>query len=156
MGNSILAANGAAGEGRDVRGSLHSLGGNVIGDSSRAAVTREPDVSDRAGRASAPIDPKLEPLGPNPPGSTRTHALRPDSPAVDNGVPGLCAAVDQRGAERFSSGRDGGRRCDSGAYELTRWTGEFIVQIAIAAAVLLGVSIALAVYSRSRRHGQTA
>ena len=59
------------------------------------------------------IDPKLGALQDNG-GSTYTHALTTDSPAIDAGNPAGCIgsdgllATDQRGALRFG-------RCDMGA-----------------------------------------
>lgn len=57
------------------------------------------------------VDPLLGPLADNG-GPTETHALLPDSPAIDlaNCIPGI--AVDQRGVMRPQ-----GARCDSGAFE---------------------------------------
>lgn len=78
-------------------------------------------------------DPGLGPLADNG-GSTKTHALRPDSPAVDAGDPAIPAAdpdpeADQRGRSRVEGGR-----VDIGAVELdqasridsawTHWTDE--------------------------------
>jgi hypothetical protein len=61
-------------------------------------------------------DPLLGPLQANG-GSTWTHALPPDSPAIDAGNPG-CSGVDQRGVPRPQDGNeDGTPVCDIGAYE---------------------------------------
>jgi CSLREA domain-containing protein/uncharacterized repeat protein (TIGR01451 family)/uncharacterized protein (TIGR03382 family) len=50
-------------------------------------------------------------------GGTPTHALVPDSPAIDAGSSG-CPAVDQRGASRPKDGNaDGIPACDVGAFE---------------------------------------
>ncbi|WJN61268.1 CSLREA domain-containing protein [Pseudomonas sp. SO81] len=50
-------------------------------------------------------------------GTTPTHALRRNSPAIDAGV-GSCASVDQRGLRRPREGNgDGLAVCDLGAYE---------------------------------------
>ena len=58
-------------------------------------------------------NPHLMPVGDNG-GPTRTHALRPDSPAIDSGnnIPGL--HFDQRGS---GFPRVNGPRADIGAYE---------------------------------------
>ena len=56
------------------------------------------------------VDPMLEPLADNG-GSTMTHALPANSPAVDAAT-GDCPATDQRG-----EARPGGSDCDLGAYE---------------------------------------
>lgn len=45
-------------------------------------------------------------------GKTETHALLPNSPALDAGHPTACAGTDQRGVQRPS-----GAACDIGAYE---------------------------------------
>lgn len=56
-------------------------------------------------------DPRLSPLANNG-GPTETHALQPDSPAVDLGDPATCLATDQRGEARDDWA------CDIGAFEL--------------------------------------
>jgi hypothetical protein len=56
----------------------------------------------------------IEPLALNPPGTTRTHALLPNSPAVNHIPAGSCVETeDQRGVHRPQ-----GAGCDVGAYEL--------------------------------------
>jgi hypothetical protein len=65
----------------------------------------------------SPVDPKLGPLKWNG-GSTFTHALKPDSPAIDAGSPDDCEPVDQRGISRLIDGNgDGTKICDIGAFE---------------------------------------
>jgi hypothetical protein len=62
-------------------------------------------------------DPRLAPLASNA-GLTQTHALLPDSPAIDAGDPAACPATDQRGVQRPLDGdADGTVACDVGAYE---------------------------------------
>jgi hypothetical protein len=56
-------------------------------------------------------DPRLGPLADNG-GDTLTHALLPDSPAIDAGDPASCLPTDQRGAARDDWA------CDIGAYEV--------------------------------------
>jgi hypothetical protein len=56
-------------------------------------------------------DAKLAPLG-NYGGATATHALLPDSPAINNGDNTNAAATDQRGFTRIVGGT-----IDIGAYE---------------------------------------
>jgi len=59
-------------------------------------------------------------------GATQTHALKPNSPAIDHGNAGGCVdeqnvvlTTDQRGQPRPVDGDgSGGKRCDPGAYEL--------------------------------------
>jgi CSLREA domain-containing protein len=87
-----------------------NLGDTIFGD------TR----FDQVGTPQALLDPRLGPLADN--GGlieTHTHALRPDSPAIDRGT-GLttdtffsCPKTDQRGETR-----PGGSACDVGAFEL--------------------------------------
>ena len=57
-------------------------------------------------------NPALGPLAKNG-GRTETHALPPNSPALDHGDASLCPAIDQRGVARPQ-----GSGCDIGAYEL--------------------------------------
>lgn len=63
------------------------------------------------------VDPQLGPLKYNG-GSTRTHALKKGSPAIDAGYPSDCESVDQRGVLRPIDGNlDGTANCDIGAFE---------------------------------------
>jgi hypothetical protein len=65
----------------------------------------------------APVDPKLGPLKWNG-GLTFTHALKPDSPAIDAGWSDFCESEDQRGVSRLIDGNgDGATNCDIGAFE---------------------------------------
>jgi CSLREA domain-containing protein len=68
-------------------------------------------TTDLAGTPASPIDPKLTPLGDHG-GPTPTHALLPDSPAIDLGPGAGCLPADQRG--RMRPAESG---CDSGAVE---------------------------------------
>ncbi len=69
----------------------------------------------------------LEPLAMNG-GLTPTHALLPESPALDIVPPdAVCPDDDQRGTERPEDGdRDGEARCDAGSFELS---GPTVVEI---------------------------
>jgi PKD repeat protein len=63
-------------------------------------------------------NPKLGPLQGNG-GPTWTHALRPDSPAIDAGDDSQCPPTDQRGMPRPQDGNgDRVANCDIGSYEL--------------------------------------
>lgn len=63
------------------------------------------------------IDPELGPLKYNG-GTTFTHALKSNSPAIDAGWADSCLSVDQRGVLRPVDGDlDGTANCDIGAFE---------------------------------------
>jgi len=90
-------------------------GGNLVGDSSGCDFVST--ASDQIGTPSSPIDPLLGPLALNGE-PTPTHALLPDSPAIDASA-GTCALTDQRGFQRPIDGDSNGDPvCDSGAFEL--------------------------------------
>lgn len=96
----------------DVLGAFTSGGGNVIGSVAGGTGFGGTDVLPAPG---ATLDAKLLPLAVNAPGTTPTHAPRPNSPALD--AAGGCAAgvsTDQRGLSRPR-----GAACDTGAYEYT-------------------------------------
>ena len=105
--NTVLANNDDKNCG-GTSGNWSSLGHNLSSDSSCAFV--------QAGDQQA-VDPMLGPLVDNG-GRTPTHALRPDSPAIDTGSVTACPASDQRGVARpFDGDGDGVGVCDKGAYE---------------------------------------
>ncbi len=65
-------------------------------------------------------NPTLLPLG-DYGGSTQTHGLSLNSPAIDAGSPTTCPATDQRGITRPQDGDgDATATCDIGAFELVR------------------------------------
>jgi len=124
----IVANNGAAGDCHHNDTGVDTLGSNLDTDD-----TCDFDHGDDLPDANA----KLDLLASNQPGSTQTHALQFDSPAVDAVEPasqlfvqaefllvGLvelptCPATDQRGITRPQDGdSDGVAVCDIGAYEL--------------------------------------
>jgi len=102
--NSILANNTATISGTDCYISLTSSGNNVIGSTSGCTIpTASGDQFN--------VNPLLGPLQDNG-GSTLTHALLPNSPAIDAGDNATCEATDQRSVVRPQ-----GAACDIGAYE---------------------------------------
>jgi parallel beta-helix repeat protein len=110
MRNSIVAGNRAI-MGPDISGTLISDGYNLIQHGSDAMITNGGTASsDLTG-----ISPIVGPLQNNS-GSTKTHALLPDSPAIDKIPRNVCnlnaISSDQRGTKRPQ-----GSACDIGAYE---------------------------------------
>jgi predicted outer membrane repeat protein len=69
-------------------------------------------------------DPLLLPLADNG-GFSMTHAIKPNSPAIDNGNDAVCPELDQRGTKRIDGNKDGTVRCDIGAYE-----SSIVIQVA--------------------------
>lgn len=108
--NSIIAINfGSVGVGADCVGTFNSVGNNLIGTNDGCIGFTNGVNGDIVGTNTAPIDPRLSPLAMHG-GNTRTHALRPKSPALDAG--NACEPKDQRGVTRPQ-----GPRCDIGSYE---------------------------------------
>lgn len=126
--NTIVAENNAGGLGPDCTGQLTSLGNNLIGNGDFCAFAAA--TGDLVGFGGGEIDPQLGPLAFNG-GSTPTHALSPNSPAIDQGNPAGCVdaggqllAADQRGEVRPTDGDgDGDSRCDMGAFEAAPLSG---------------------------------
>lgn len=114
--NSILADNVIDCESSGTYGIFMSAGYNIIGNGDNCPITGI--TGDQIGTSTAPIYPMLSPLQDNG-GSTLTHALLENSPALDTGNPAApgsgnvtCLAADQRG-----NPRPVGNACDVGAYE---------------------------------------
>lgn len=106
--NSIIAGNSfipdsTSPSGPDVRGTVRSLGHNILGDRSGSFWTS-------AAGDQFNIDARLAPLADNG-GPTLTHALLTNSPAIDAGQTTVTA--DQRGVRRPQGAAD-----DIGAFEL--------------------------------------
>jgi hypothetical protein len=95
--------------GSNCYGAIADRGHNVVSDAS-CGFTQPTSMSG--------IDPLLAPLALNAPGMTRTHALKPGSPAIGAGPTtvgdGGCPPSDQRGVSRIAYARS----CDVGAYEI--------------------------------------
>ncbi len=123
--NSLVAGNAATEKegGNDCLGSYVSDGYNLIGDGTGCEFLAVA-TGNLVGTGKARIDPRLLPLAYHG-GPTPTHALLPDSPALDAGSPrpfaigtAYCQAHDQRGQKRSLDGNaDGEARCDIGAVE---------------------------------------
>jgi hypothetical protein len=109
--NTILAGNSAA-DGPDIRGSIASLGHNLVGNTQGASGLHATDMLN--------ANPLLGPLHDNG-GLTSTHALLSGSPAINAGDPAAVAGAggvpsfDQRGALFTRVYAD---RIDIGAFEL--------------------------------------
>ena len=104
--NTIVAGN----EGGDCGGPMQpTSGGHNLEGKSTCGLAGPGDLTE--------TDPRVGPLADNG-GPTATHALLPDSPAIDAGADCPPPAVDQRGVERPIDGNgDGVAACDIGAYE---------------------------------------
>lgn len=109
IGNSIVTQSGEGGNCFNNEGILNSLGHNLeSGDS----------CGFNAGGDLMNMPSFLGPLQANG-GLTPTHALLPESPAIDAGSNTDCPAFDQRGFARPADGNlDGSLVCDIGAFEL--------------------------------------
>jgi hypothetical protein len=115
--NTLIAGNfrGATGTTPDdVFGHLNPSGdNNLIGDGTGMTGLVNGVHGNQVGTADHPIDPRLGPLADNG-GPTLTHALLPDSPAIDAGNNTYATDFDQRG-EGFP--RIAGGIIDIGAFE---------------------------------------
>lgn len=105
LANSLVAAQASGTDCAREGGTILSNGHNLDSDNSCELTA----AGDRPG-----TDPRLGPLQVNGPGTTATHALLPDSPAIDGVIdPARCTVTtDQRGVTRPQ-----GPLCDIGAYE---------------------------------------
>ena len=108
--NTIIAGNSAASGSPDCSGTMISQGHNLVQDTSGCTIT-----GDLTGNITGQ-DPLLGPLADNG-GPTLTHALDPNSPAIDSGDDSVLGAplnltTDQRGLSRLH-----GAHVDIGAYE---------------------------------------
>ncbi|HEY9668863.1 MAG TPA: filamentous hemagglutinin N-terminal domain-containing protein, partial [Coleofasciculaceae cyanobacterium] len=92
-------------------------GNNLIGVTDGSQGLYDPNNASFLGSLANPIDPRLAPLANNG-GPAPTHALLPDSPAINAGSNTVAAAIDQRGGQRVG-GLNSGANVDIGAYEAT-------------------------------------
>jgi len=115
--NSIVSGNtdGAATKANDCSGDVTSDGNSLVFDQTGCNLTAG------TGDLPAGTDPRLRPLANNG-GSTKTHALRPGSPARNAGA--ACLSPDQRGVPRSLGGA-----CDIGAYELVTCFGRIVNRV---------------------------
>ena len=106
LSNTIVATNVANRSGNDLSGTFNTVENSLIGDTLGATITTS--TNNLTG-----VDPGLFALG-DYGGDTQTHALRPDSPALNAGNNALATGLttDQRGATRIFDGT-----VDIGAYE---------------------------------------
>jgi CSLREA domain-containing protein len=111
--SSLVADNAAPGGSRqDVSGTIESQGFNLIEDPSGLTI-----VGLATGNIIG-VDPKIGPLADNG-GPTPTHALLPNSPAIDSAGLTNTPPTDQRGFGRPTDGDgDGMVRADIGAFEV--------------------------------------
>jgi len=129
IGNTIIAGNGPAGNGPDLKNVLFtpptyvSEGHNLIGNAED--VTTFTALGDQTGSTASPLDPHLGPLADNG-GPTMTHALLTNSTALDAGDNALAEdqtdnplTTDQRGAQRIADSPDADSTAtiDIGAFE---------------------------------------
>jgi len=125
VGNSIVADNTATNSEPDVgrndpnNAPITDNGNNLIGIDTTGVFT----TSTLVGNLANPLDPQLTPLG-DYGGTTQTHALTPNSPALDGGNNALTAGLntDQRGATRIINGK-----VDIGAFEAQGFTLNAVV-----------------------------
>ncbi len=125
MRNTLVARNGGAGA-PDLFGSFTSLGHNLVGNGDGSSGFVNGANGDKVGTAGSPIDPLLNALG-SYGGLTQTHALKPNSPALDAGDNALALdpnngtlTTDQRGAgfaRIAASAGSGTATVDIGAFE---------------------------------------
>ncbi len=109
--NTIVAGNndnGGTNTHPDISGTFTNQGNNLIGKNNGSVGF---PTGSLVGTIATPVNHLLDALADNG-GTTHTHALSENSPAIDAGNPATCAAHDQRGVARTI-----GAACDIGAYE---------------------------------------
>jgi len=115
--NTMISGNtdGAPTKANDCSGPVTSNGNSLVRDHTNCTYTAGP------GDLAAGTHPRLRPLANNG-GPTKTHALRPGSPARNAGA--ACLSPDQRGVPRSLGGA-----CDIGAYELVTCFGRIVNRV---------------------------
>jgi len=103
INSTIIAGNldndSSDGNNPDVSGTFTTTLFNLIGDGSGSTSFTNGVNGNKVGTSTTPLDPKLSSLQNNG-GSTPTHALLNDSPAIDAANPNANVTVDQRGVAR--------------------------------------------------------
>ena len=110
--SSIIAQNSGDGDLVADNGATFSGNNNIIGNGDNAGTIN--GTSNQVGTAASPVDPLLEALADND-GTTQTHALQENSPAIDAGAG---QSADQRGVAASDGDGDGSVQIDIGAFEL--------------------------------------
>jgi filamentous hemagglutinin family protein len=97
---------------------ITSQGYNIIGHSGSSGTRGTINTLTTDKTPTETIGNIIRPLG-NYGGSTQTHALVANSPAIDAGDPTSTLTTDQRGGQRGNAGLNSGSRIDIGSYEAT-------------------------------------
>jgi hypothetical protein len=122
LNNTIVAGNtsATASSSPDFRGEVSSTSSfNIIGNGLGTTGITNGTNGNQVGTSASQIDARLAPLADNG-GATQTHALLPDSPAIDKGI-SFGLTTDQRGFARpvdlvaYTNAADG---ADIGAFEV--------------------------------------
>jgi len=118
--NSIVSGSSAV-SGSGFRSEGNLFGSNQLSSSEalKGFSPSKTDIVATSDKLNIQLDQIVEPLASNG-GSSFTHALPADSPAVDNGVNANCEAKDQRGEPRLLDDES----CDIGAFE-SKFQGQF-------------------------------
>ena len=109
--SSIIAQNSGDGDLVADNGATFSGNNNIIGNGDNAGTIN--GTSNQVGTAASPVDPLLEALADND-GTTQTHALQENSPAIDAGAG---QSADQRGVAASDGDGNGSVQIDIGAFE---------------------------------------
>ena len=129
LGNTIVAGNFGAADGRDLSGSLTSLGNNLIGQIGLASGFVGGVGGDLVGTTQFPLDAELSPLQDNG-GLTFSHSPLAGSLAIDAGNGNGVAGTDQTGQARVLDGdANGVNAVDIGAVEFRDGIRTFTVTV---------------------------